>query len=43
MTDFEVDEVYSGMNVEFTFRKMHELGDFPNYFWKFRPLRREKV
>lgn len=43
MTDFDRKTVAVGMNVEFTFRKMHELGDFPNYFWKFRPLRRERV
>ena len=33
----------TGMDVEFTFRKMHNLGNFPNYFWKVRPLRRETV
>ncbi len=43
MTDFNRNEVKVGMPVEFTFRKMHELGDFPNYFWKLRPLRRERV
>lgn len=42
MTDFVRDEVAVGMDVEFTFRRMHELGDFPNYFWKLRPLRREE-
>lgn len=42
MTDFVRDEVQVGMKVEFTFRRMHELGDFPNYFWKLRPLRREE-
>lgn len=41
MTNFKQDEVKVGMPVEFTFRKMHELGNFPNYFWKLRPLRRE--
>lgn len=43
MTDFVRDEVKVGMDVEFTFRRMHELGNFPNYFWKLRPLRREEV
>ncbi|MBS6864172.1 MAG: hypothetical protein KH196_00545 [Oscillospiraceae bacterium] len=43
MTDFERENVKVGMNVEFTFRRMHELGSFPNYFWKLRPLRREGV
>ena len=43
MTDFVQDEVKVGMDVEFTFRRMHELGNFPNYFWKMRPLRREEV
>ena len=41
MTDFERENVKVGMDVEFTFRRMHELGNFPNYFWKLRPLRRE--
>ena len=41
MTNFKQEEVSVGMPVEFTFRKMHELGNFPNYFWKLRPLRRE--
>lgn len=43
MTNFKQDEVRVGMEVEFTFRKMHHLGEFPNYFWKLRPLRRERV
>lgn len=43
MTNCNPADVKQGMNVEFTFRKMHELGDFPNYFWKLRPLRRESV
>lgn len=43
MTDFVLDEVKVGMDTEFTFRRMHELGNFPNYFWKLRPLRRERV
>lgn len=43
MTNYKKDEVHTGMDVEFTFRKMHNLGNFPNYFWKVRPLRRETV
>lgn len=43
MTDFVREDVKVGMDVEFTFRRMHELGNFPNYFWKLRPLRREGV
>jgi uncharacterized OB-fold protein len=43
MTNFDRETVKVGMDVEFTFRRMHELGDFPNYFWKLRPLRRERV
>ncbi len=40
MTDFAVEDVAVGMDVEFTFRKMHTLGNFNNYYWKLRPLRR---
>lgn len=43
MTNYKKEEVCTGMDVEFTFRKMHHLGNFPNYFWKVRPLRRETV
>lgn len=43
MTDFETEEVAIGMDVEFTFRKMHTLGNFNNYYWKFRPVRRERA
>lgn len=43
MTDFVPAEVKVGMELEFSFRKIHTLGNFNNYFWKFRPLRREKV
>ena len=41
MTDFKRDEVAVDMECEFTFRRFNELGNFPNYFWKLRPLRRE--
>ena len=43
MTNFKEEEVKVGMDLEFTFRKMHELGNFPNYFWKVRPVRRESL
>jgi len=39
MTDFDPSEVEVGMTLEFTFRKMNELGNFNNYYWKFRPVR----
>lgn len=39
MTDFDPGEVKVGMTLEFTFRKMNELGNFNNYYWKFRPVR----
>lgn len=41
MTDFVREEVKVDMPVEFTFRRFNNLGNFPNYFWKLRPLRRE--
>ena len=41
MTDFVREEVKVDMDVEFTFRHFHDLGNFPNYFWKVRPVRRE--
>ena len=41
MTDFVREEVKVDMDVEFTFRRFNELGNFPNYFWKIRPVRRE--
>lgn len=43
MTDFIPADVKVGMELEFSFRKIHNLGNFSNYFWKFRPLRREKA
>lgn len=41
-TDFKRDDVAIGAELEFTFRKVHELGDFVNYYWKLRPLRRHE-
>ena len=39
MTDVEPKEVKLGMPVELTFRKIHEAGGTPNYFWKSTPVR----
>ncbi len=39
MTDFNPDEIFIGKNLKFTLRKIHNLGNFVNYYWKFRPLR----
>ena len=44
MTEIEKPEenVSIGMEVELTFRKMHEGGEFHNYYWKIRPKRGRK-
>ncbi len=44
MTEIENPEetVSIGMEVELTFRKMHEGGEFHNYYWKIRPIRGRK-
>lgn len=39
MTDREVGEVEIDMDVELVFRKIHEGGQFNNYYWKARPVR----
>ncbi len=39
MTDFDQPEVKVGLDVEFTFRKVYEGGNYNNYFWKCRPVR----
>jgi 3-hydroxy-3-methylglutaryl CoA synthase len=39
MTDVNPREVKLGMPVEMTFRKIHEAGGTPNYFWKSTPVR----
>src|SRR5579871_274519 len=39
MTDVSPREVKLGMPVEMTFRKIHEAGGTPNYFWKSTPVR----
>ncbi len=37
MTDVEPREVKVGMDVSLTLRRLHEGGDFVNYFWKVVP------
>jgi hydroxymethylglutaryl-CoA synthase len=39
MTDVSPREVRLDLPVEFTFRKIHEYGGTPNYFWKCTPVR----
>ncbi len=39
MTDVSPKEVKLAMPVELTFRKIHEAGGTPNYFWKSTPIR----
>jgi 3-hydroxy-3-methylglutaryl CoA synthase len=39
MTDASPKEVRLDLPVEFTFRKIHEYGGTPNYFWKCTPVR----
>jgi len=39
MTDAAAKEVKLELPVEFTFRKIHEYGGTPNYFWKSTPVR----
>lgn len=43
MTDFNKDQIAIDMDLEFTFRKIHNLGDFVNYYWKVRPIRRKRA
>lgn len=40
-TDFKREDVQVGAEMEFTFRKIHNLANFVNYYWKLRPLRRK--
>lgn len=40
MTDCNPSEVYIGMPVELTFRRIYEGAEFHNYFWKCRPVRK---
>ncbi|MGH7788970.1 MAG: 3-hydroxy-3-methylglutaryl CoA synthase [Candidatus Binatia bacterium] len=39
MTDASAKEAKLELPVEFTFRKLHEYGGTPNYFWKCTPVR----
>ena len=39
MTDKDAEKLEVGIRMELTFRKMHEGGGIPNYFWKCRPVR----
>ncbi len=39
VTDCDPKEVTWGMPIELTFRRMHEGGDFHNYYWRGRPVR----
>ncbi len=39
MTDANAKEVTLDLPVEFAFRKVHEYGGTPNYFWKCTPVR----
>jgi 3-hydroxy-3-methylglutaryl CoA synthase len=39
MTDVSPKEVKLGMPVELVFRKIHEAGGTPNYYWKSTPVR----
>lgn len=39
MTDMQEDKIKIGMELDFTFRKIHDLANLPNYYWKFRPIR----
>lgn len=39
-TDFKREDIQVGAEMEFTFRKIHNLAGFVNYYWKVRPVRR---
>ena len=39
MTDASTDMLRCDLPVEFVFRKIHDAGNRPNYFWKSRPVR----
>jgi len=41
MTDASTDLLRCDLPVEFVFRKIHDAGNKPNYFWKSRPLAAE--
>ena len=37
MTDTSAEDVKIGMDLELTFRRLHEGGNFHNYCWKAKP------
>ncbi len=39
MTECEAGEMRIDMPIELVFRKLHDGGGYPNYFWKARPVR----
>lgn len=41
-TDFKREDIQVDAEMEFTFRKIHNLAGFVNYYWKVRPIRRNK-
>lgn len=41
-TDFMREDIQVDAEMEFTFRKIHNLANFVNYYWKVRPVRRMK-
>lgn len=41
-TDFKREDIQVDAEMEFTFRKIHNLAGFVNYYWKLRPVRRFK-
>jgi len=43
MTDATQDMLRCDLPVEFVFRKIHDVGNKPNYFWKSRPLLDEET
>jgi uncharacterized OB-fold protein len=38
IVDCEPEQVALGMPVEFVFRRIHQVGGRPNYYWKGRPI-----
>ena len=38
MTDCDPQKVHIDMLVELTFRKIHEGGNFMNYYWRCKPV-----
>jgi len=40
MTDFDTKEIAIGLELEFTFRMIYEGGNYRNYYWMCRPVRK---